>query len=137
MGPKSGSRGKLQDRCCQGLIAAADRQRPIVVPEIEATMPCSTAARAGRGVPAGQRWVGFGRQFAGHRLDGDDHVRGEIGGSSCPGQIGQSGQAFFEESFAPLRDHLTGGVQAGRDLIVAQPVGGVEHDPGSHDIAIR
>jgi IMP dehydrogenase/GMP reductase len=49
LGPKSGSRGKIQDRCCQGLIASALSQRQMVVPEIEATMPDSTAARARSG----------------------------------------------------------------------------------------
>ena len=46
---KSGSRGKIQDRCCQGLIASAESQRQMVVPEIEATMPCSMAVRARSG----------------------------------------------------------------------------------------
>ena len=41
------------------------------------------------------------------------------------------------EAFAPLRHHLPWRVQAGRDLVVAQAVGGVQHDPGPHDIRIR
>jgi hypothetical protein len=62
LAPKSGSRGKVQDRCCQGLIASELSQRQIVVPEIEATMPDSTAARARSGqcqraaVVAGRPW---------------------------------------------------------------------------------
>jgi hypothetical protein len=44
--------------------------------------------------------------------------------------IGQSGQALFVEAFAPLGYHLAGSVQAGGDLVVAQALGGVEHDLG-------
>jgi hypothetical protein len=36
-------------------------------------------------LPAGQRLVGLGRQFAGHRLDGDDHVKGGNRGVVLPG----------------------------------------------------
>ena len=88
-------------------------------------------------LPAGQRRVGLRRQFAGQRLDGDHDVRGKNSGAVLPGQIGQAGQALVEEAFAPLGHHLPWRVQAGGDLVVAQPLGGVEHDPGPHDIRIR
>src|SRR6185369_4073091 len=90
-------------------------------------------------LPAGQRLgrLGGGREFAGQRLDGDHDVRGKTRGPSSPRQIGQAGQALVEEAFAPLGYHLAGRVQAGGDLVVAQPFGGVEHDLGSYHFRIR
>ena len=50
LGPEVGVAGEdRQERCCQGLIASALSQRQIVVPEIEAVMPDSTAARTRSG----------------------------------------------------------------------------------------
>ena len=46
---KSGSRGKIQDRCCQGLIASAASQRRTVEAEIEATTPRRLASAASSG----------------------------------------------------------------------------------------
>jgi len=43
---KSGSRGKIQERCCHGLIASSDSQRQTVSPEICSQMPRATASRA-------------------------------------------------------------------------------------------
>src|SRR6476661_1124227 len=121
---KSGSRGKIQDRCCHGLIASADSQRQIVVPEIAATMPCSTAARAksgqcqrASGAPA---VVGSSQASA---LTATTTSGGKTGGSSSPGLIGKSGQALLVEAFAPLGHHLPRGVQACGDLVVTQPLG--------------
>jgi len=111
-----------------------------VVPEIEAAMPCSTAARARSGhCQRGQRLglVGFRREFAGQRLDGDHDLRGKNWGPSSPGQIDQAGQAMVEEAFAPLGNDLARRVQAGGDLVVAQAVGRVEHDLGAHNFGTR
>ena len=43
---KSGSRGKIQDRCCQGLIASAVNQRRTVAGEIVSAIPRVTASAA-------------------------------------------------------------------------------------------
>jgi hypothetical protein len=107
LGPKSGSWGKIQDRCCQGLIASALSQRQIVVPEIDAAMPWSTAARArsghcqrASGTPA---LVGNSQASA---LTATTTSGGKTRGPSSPGLIGQSGQALLVEAFAPLGHHL-------------------------------
>jgi hypothetical protein len=93
---------------------------------------CSGQVRA---VPAGQRCAGCGGQFAGQRFDRDDDVRGKNwGGASSLGLIGKSGQALLVEAFAPLGHHLSRGVQACGDLVVAQPLGRVEHDLSPHDV---
>src|SRR6476620_11644976 len=140
LAPKSGSRGKIQERCCQGLIASALSQRQIVVPEIEAVMPCSTAARARSGHC--QRASGWGLSaFTGSSqasaLMATTTSGGKTRGPSSPRQIGQAGQALVVETFAPLGDDLPRCVQACGDLVVAQAVGGVEHDLGTHNFGIR
>jgi len=43
---KSGSRGKIHDRCCHGLIASAANQRRTVEPDSVAVMPRVTASSA-------------------------------------------------------------------------------------------
>src|SRR5271166_259375 len=121
---KSGSRGKIQDRCCQGLIASAESQRQMVVPEIEATMPCSMAVRARSGQcqrASGTPAVEGSSQAS--ALTATTTSGGKTRGSSSPGLIGQSGQALVVEAFAPLGHHLPRGVQAGGDLVVAQSFG--------------
>src|SRR3989304_648053 len=43
---KSGSRGKIQHRCCQGLIASSESQRQTVLSLIRATSPVRRASAA-------------------------------------------------------------------------------------------
>src|SRR4030065_671076 len=43
---KSGSRGKIQHRCCQGLIASSESQRQTVLSLIRATSPVRLASAA-------------------------------------------------------------------------------------------
>jgi len=49
MDAKYGSRGKIQDRCCQGLIASAASHRRTVEAEICSTTPRVTTSRANSG----------------------------------------------------------------------------------------
>ena len=42
----SGSRGKIHERYCHGLIASSDSQRHTVTPEICSQIPRATASRA-------------------------------------------------------------------------------------------
>jgi hypothetical protein len=49
----------------------------------------------------------------------------------------QAGQAFFEEALAPLADDLARRIESRGDEIVAQAVGGEQHDLGADDVAIR
>jgi hypothetical protein len=46
---KSGSRGKIQDRCCHGLSASSANQRRIVEADTCSVMPRCTASRANSG----------------------------------------------------------------------------------------
>ena len=42
----AGSRGKIQERYCHGLIASSDSQRQTVIPEICSQIPRATTSRA-------------------------------------------------------------------------------------------
>ena len=75
---KSGSRGKIQLRCCQGRMASSCNQRQTVVSLMRATMPQRCASRTmsallkrDSGRPRG------GRKLTREGLDLDDHLWGE------------------------------------------------------------
>src|SRR5213594_4337050 len=53
------------------------------------------------------------------------------------GKLIETGQAGLEEALAPLADNLARGVQALRDTIIAQALGGIQHDPGAQNVTIR
>ena len=74
---KSGSRGKIQDRCCQGLIASAASQRRTVAAEIVSAIPRVIASVANSVLDHRDNGcTGLGGQRAGQRLDlGDLHRR--------------------------------------------------------------
>jgi hypothetical protein len=120
------------------LIASADSQRQIVVSEIDAVMPVSTAARArsaqcqrASGVP-----VAAGSSHA-SALTATTTSGGKTRWPSAAGKVRQPGDALLVEAFAPLRDDLAWGVQADGDLVVAESLRGVQHDLGSHDLSVR
>src|SRR5829696_5301033 len=119
-------------------MASAESHRQMVVSEIEATMPCSMAVRARSG--ACQRASGT------PLLAGSSHARaliatttsgGESRGPPGPWLLLETGRALLAEAFAPLGNDLSGGVQTTGDLIVAQSIGGQQHDPGPYHIAVR
>jgi hypothetical protein len=119
------------------LIASADSHRQIVVSEIAAVMPWSTAARArsaqcqrASGTP-----VAAGSSHA-SALTATTTCGGKTRGPSAPGEITQSGQALLVEAFAPLGHDLAGRVQARGDLVVAESLFGVQHDPGPHNVSV-
>jgi hypothetical protein len=62
---------------------------------------------------------------------------GKARGSAASGLLFQSGQALFEETLAPLADNLAGGIETARDVVVGEPLGGVEDDSGTDNISIR
>jgi hypothetical protein len=61
---------------------------------------------------------------------------GKASGAPSPWFLFETVEASLEETLAPLADDLSWRVQAGRDLIVAESVSGVQHDPGSDDVSI-
>jgi hypothetical protein len=46
-------------------------------------------------------------------------------------------KALLEEALAPFADDLAGGIDAPGDLIVAKPLGGIEHDLGPDHVSVR
>ena len=106
-------------------MASAESHRQIVVSEIEATMPCSMAARARSGVCQ--------RASGAPLVAGNSHASALIATTTSGGKPGaargswlllEPGQALLVEPFAPLGNDLAGGIQPLSDLVVAQPVGG-------------
>jgi hypothetical protein len=110
----------------------------MVVSEIEATMPCSMAARARSG--ACQRESGTplvaGSSHAIALID-TTTSGGKSRGPSGSRSLQEAGQALPVASFAPFGDDLARGVQTSGDLVVGQPLGGQQHDLGSYHIAVR
>jgi hypothetical protein len=62
---------------------------------------------------------------------------GKAGWSPAARLFVESREAVLEEAMSPLADDLAWRVQAGADLIVAQPAGRQQDDLGADDITIR
>src|ERR1035437_210588 len=101
----SGSRGKIQERCCHGLIASWDSHRHTVTPEICLSIPRVIASRASS--EEDQRESGTPRSRGGKSRS-----------PAPPRQIFQAAQARLEEPLTPLRDDLTATVAPCGDLVV-------------------
>jgi len=56
---------------------------------------------------------------------------------ALPWEFLQAAKALLEEALAPLAHDLAGGIEALGDLVVAQPLGGIQHDLGADHISIR
>jgi hypothetical protein len=138
LGPKAGSRGKIQLRWVQGLIASSVSQRQIVVSLIEATSPRRITS---------ERISGTCRRLKGRpRRAGSSHAIAltamtSSGGKTRPAAgsraLGQPRQALLEEALPPLRHDLDRGVEPVGDLDILPILRGQEHDPSPNDIAIR
>jgi hypothetical protein len=57
--------------------------------------------------------------------------------ASLPWHLVQAAEALMEEALAPLAHDLAGSIEAMGDLIVAQALGGIEHDLGTDHVSIR
>jgi hypothetical protein len=119
-------------------MASAASHRQMVVPEISATKPqWSTSARISgtcsldRGRP---RRCGNSQAMA---LISTTTSGGENRRSTMPGALLKPGDSFFEEPFAPLRHDFSAGVQARRDLIIAESLSREQDDLGSYYISVR
>ena len=101
--------------------------------EMAEFLECSMSARLRRenGRP---RSAGISQARA---LTSTTTAGGKSARSSSPGSLAKPGEAFLEETLAPLGHDLTGQVQALADLLVAQTLSGKEDDLGAHDVAIR
>jgi hypothetical protein len=71
------------------------------------------------------------------RLTSTTTVGGKAGWTPAPRFLLEAAQAVLEEPVAPLADDLSGRIQSGPDLVVAEAAGGQEHDLGADDVTIR
>ena len=135
---KSGSRGNSQLRECQGRRASSASQRHTVVWPIDATRPRRMASRRISGTLSRERGrpCSWGSSQA-RALIATSTLGGKAGRTASPRALLEAGEALLEEALAPLADDLSGGVQPGGNLVVAEPFGGVEHDPGANDVPVR
>jgi len=64
-------------------------------------------------------------------------VGGKAGCPPATWLLLEASQALVEEALAPLADNLARAVQAGRDDVVGQPLGGEQDQLGADDVSIR
>src|SRR5439155_24076897 len=135
---KSGSRGKIQQRCCQGRMASWCSQRHTVLSLMVATSPerCASATNLGTLQRASGCW----------RRLGSSHARAltctTTSGGKSPGAPGtwplfQAGEALLEKPLAPQAHHLAPGMQGAGDLIVGAVLGGQQDHLGADNHEIR
>lgn len=108
----SGSRGKIQHRCCQGRIASSLNQRHTVVLLMVATSPPRSTSRAmspqlrrDSGKP---RVAGSSQAMA---LTSTTTLWGKNSGATRAREFLEPGDAQFEEALAPLTHHVASDVE--------------------------
>src|SRR3954465_1305242 len=133
----SGSRRKIHDLVCHGLIASSCSQRQIVVADASVT-PRSITSRCSsvrEKRPSGRPCV-----------TGSSHAIALTSATCCGGKTARTTrarlvlepvQAISKEAPSPLTDDPRRRVYPRRDLGVKQPVGGVQHDPRPLDFLPR
>ena len=135
---KSGSRGKIQQRCCQGRMASSLSHRQMVVsltdavrPQVRTWAPSSATLQRERGTP--KRW-GNSQAMA---LTRTTSSGGENPGSAGALSVLQAGQTFFKEPFSPATHDLASRAQAIGNLIVRQALLSEEDHLGASNCKIR
>jgi hypothetical protein len=116
---KSGSRGKIQQRCCQGRMAFSLSHcqtvvslRDAVRPQARTWAPSSATLQRERGTP---KRVGNSQAIA---LTCTTSSGGKNPGAAGALAVLQTCQTFFEESFSPAADDLASSAEAIGNLIV-------------------
>src|SRR6266511_2791156 len=134
---KSGSRGKIQERCRQGLSASSSSQRQIVETETSLTRPVvMTSSRSSARLqrPSGTaRTAGSSQAIA---LTSTTTAEGEAARPARPLAISQPPKSLLDKAFAPLRHRVDRHPKPPGDPDVLLPIGGLQHDPGPHHLAL-
>src|SRR6266545_5667299 len=134
---KSGSRGKIQERCRQGFSASSSSQRQIVETETSLTRPVvMTSSRSSARLqrPSGTaRTAGSSQAIA---LTSMTTAEGEAARPARPLAIPQPAKPLLGEAFAPLRDRVDRHPQPPGDPGVLLAVGGGQHDLGPNDLTL-
>src|SRR5437867_10980596 len=102
-------------------MASSASQRQSVDSPMDATSPRLRISRLSSGMLKRER--GSPESLGGSHakaLTAMTTLGGKADGPSASGLFFQSGEAFFEETLAPLGDDLSGRVQARGDLVIAQ-----------------
>src|SRR5829696_2043887 len=134
---KSGSRGKIQERCRHGRIASSFSHRHSVDTETWSTRPVvmtssRNSARLQR--PSGTALVAGSSQAI--ALTSTTTAEGEAARPTRPLAIPQPRKAFFDKALAPLRDGVDRHPQPPGDPDVLLAIGGLKHDPGPDDLTL-
>ena len=120
---KCGSRGKIQQRCCQGRIASSCSHRQTVLSLIRATRPERCAYRATSATlsrDSGKPNVAGNSQAS--ALISTVSSGGKDPRTSRAGSLFEARQSLLEEALAPLTDHLTPRIQPRCNLVVVHAV---------------
>src|SRR3990170_2310483 len=119
--PKSGSRGKIQHRCCQGRMASSLSQRHTVLSLMVATSPLRSTSRAmsaqlkrDSGRP---RVAGNSQAIA---LTSTTTSGGKSSGATRAQAFIQTRQTLLDETLTPLTYHVAPDIQSRRDLVIAE-----------------
>jgi len=100
-------------------------------------------------IPASSTWrrssERLNRDSGGPSLAGSSHAsaftsattRGGSRRPASPRTILESVEAFKEEALSPFAHHGASQVETLPDLLVFESLGGEQHDPGAHHVAIR
>jgi hypothetical protein len=134
---KPGSRGKIHERCCQGLIASSASQR-LIVDADASLIACSTTKRCSSERlkrDSGTPWVvGSAHAIA---LTCATSSGGKTARATRPRPVPQTLKALLAESSPPPADRLAAHPQPRTDLGVRHTVGGHQHQPGPLDLQMR
>src|SRR5512132_69370 len=134
---KAGSRGKIQERCRQGLSAASLSHRQSVETDTWSIRPVvMTSSRSSARLqrPSGTaRIAGSSQAIA---LTSTTTAEGELARPTRPLAIPQPAKPLLDKALAPLRHGVDRHPKPPRDLDVLLAVGGGQHDPGPDDLAL-
>src|SRR5215217_6529826 len=134
---KSESRGKIQERCRQGLSASWSSQRHSVETETSLTRPVViTSSRSSARLQrlSGTALVAGSSQAI--ALTSTTTAEGEAARPTRPLAIPQPAEAFFDKALTPLRHGIDRHPKPPGDPDVLLAVGGGQHDPGPDDLAL-
>src|SRR6266566_2130360 len=133
----SGSRGKIQVRCCHGRIASSCSHRQTVLSLMRATMPDRCASRTISAV--------LSRESGRPSVAGSSHASALIlttsSGGKSPGPTRawaflQARHAFLEESLAPQTDDIASDGERRRDLVIGVALRGQQDHSGPNHLKI-
>src|SRR5512134_2636806 len=130
---KSGSRGNIQQRCCQGRMASSSSHRDTVLLLRVATRPQRWASRTMSAV--------LKRESGRPSLDGNSQAMaltctttsgGKNRGATRSRALFQACQALVKEAFAPKTNDVAAHRQGGSDFVIGEPLRSQEDYSGTN-----